>query len=86
MLRVCAECQINHVRRLLLNRALERIYNDYVDTEYAIVAWMCGGDYVTDDKRARRRFDEVRVLVDRIWPISWNARQSKPMKTSAAKG
>lgn len=47
---------------------LARIHNDYVDVEYAVVAWACGGDYITEDHRARRRFEEVVDLVDRIWP------------------
>jgi hypothetical protein len=46
----------------------DRIYNDFVDSEYALIAWLCGGDYVTEDKRALARFEDVRTLCDRIWP------------------
>ena len=50
------------------NAKLGRVHNDYVDVEYAVVAWACGGEYVTEDKRAWRRFDEVLGLCRRIWP------------------
>jgi hypothetical protein len=45
-----------------------RIHNDYVDTEYAVIAWACGGDYITQDHRARRRFEEGLQLCKTIWP------------------
>jgi len=50
------------------NANLARVHNDYVDVEYAIIAWACGGEYVTHDQRARRRFEEAVKLSDRIWP------------------
>jgi hypothetical protein len=49
------------------NAKLGRVHNDYVDGEYGLVAWACGGEYVTADNRARRRFEEVRDLCERIW-------------------
>jgi hypothetical protein len=45
-----------------------RVHNDFVDAEYGVVAWACDGEYVTADKRAGRRFDEVLALRERIWP------------------
>jgi hypothetical protein len=52
------------------NAKLSRIHNDYVDVEYAVVAWVCGGDYITADQRARQRFEEVTALSGRLWPAS----------------
>jgi hypothetical protein len=50
------------------NAGLTRVHNDFVDIEYAVVAWACGGEYVTEDRRAHRRFEEVLGLCDRLWP------------------
>jgi hypothetical protein len=49
------------------NAGLGRIHNDFVDMEYAVIAWACGGDYVTHDRRARLRFDEGVQLCEKIW-------------------
>ncbi len=52
-----------------LERAkLMRVHNDYVDVEYGVIAWAAGADYVTNDARAKRRFDDVVALSERFWP------------------
>lgn len=45
----------------------EALENDAIDVEYAVLATY-GRDYITEDRRARGVYEDVRSVAARIWP------------------